>query len=299
MSHDASTIVRYIYTAGEKNNVKNHGNDHDFHLVDPSPWPILASFALLFMAGGAAFYFHDKPYSLYVMIAGFLAVTYVAYRWWKDCIAEGKDKPSHHTDIVQSGLRLGVLMFIVSEVMFFFAFFWSYFYGVIDPIDVLGDGNWAESEGVFPLAGVKTINPWSLPLFNTLLLLMSGTTVTWAHAALLRGNRKDLIRGLIATIVLGLIFTAVQALEYYHILHDYFKMADNNFSSNFFMATGFHGLHVIIGTIFLIVCLVRAIKNEMSEKHHLTFEFAAWYWHFVDVVWLFLFVSVYIGPLVF
>lgn len=271
--------------------------DHDYHLVDPSPWPILASFSLLFMAGGAAFHFHDKPYSLYVMIAGFLSVIYVSYRWWKDCIKEGKAKPTHHTSIVQKGLRIGMLMFITSEVMFFFAFFFSYFHSEISPMHLLGDTAWPIGDGSFPPAEQKTINPWSLPLFNTLLLLLSGTTVTWAHAALLNNNRRDLVRALICTVTLGLIFTGVQALEYTHILEHYFKFSDNNYSSNFFMATGFHGLHVMIGTIFLIICLIRAKKGDMTEKHHLSFEFAAWYWHFVDIVWLFLFIFIYIDLL--
>jgi len=268
--------------------------DHDYHLVDPSPWPILISFSMLFMAGGAAFYFHDKPYALYVMLGGFAAVVYIAYRWWSDCIAEGKQKPSAHTGVVQKGLRIGMLMFIASEVMFFFAFFFSYFHSAFLPMELLNDTNWAETKASFPPAGQKTVNPWSLPLFNTLLLLLSGTTVTWAHASLLNGNRRDLIRALAATVVLGLVFTGVQALEYHHILEHYFKLSDNNYTSNFFLATGFHGLHVIIGTIFLIICLVSAKRNSMTEKHHLRFEFAAWYWHFVDVVWLFLFVCIYI-----
>ena len=268
--------------------------DHDFHLVDPSPWPILAAFSLMFFAGGSAFFFHDKPYAEYAMLGGLLSLFYVSYRWWRDCITEGKAKPTHHSTTVQNGLRLGMLMFITSEVMFFFAFFFSYFTTAIYPMEIMGDTNWPIAEGVFPPAGQKTIDPWSLPLFNTLLLLLSGTTVTWAHAALLSNNRRDLVRALFATVGLGLIFTAVQALEYMHILHDYFKLSDNNYSSNFFMATGFHGLHVIIGTIFLSICLIRAIKNSMTEKHHLSFEFAAWYWHFVDVVWLFLFVCIYI-----
>lgn len=295
-----SESVSFKYPTEVKGTAKNNGNDHPFHLIDPSPWPILVSFAFLFAAGGAAFFFHDKPYSLYVMIGGLIALLYFGYRWWGDCIAEGKAKPnSFHTNIVQQGLRWGMLLFIISEVMFFFAFFWSYFSTAILPMYVLGDSTWGIAEGAFPPADVKIITPWSLPLFNTLLLLMSGTTLTWAHAALLQKNRRDLIRGLSATIALGIIFTGVQALEYAHILHGYFSFNDNNFSSNFFMATGFHGLHVIIGTLFLIVCLVRVLKGEMDEKHHLTFEFAAWYWHFVDVVWLFLFVSVYIGPVAF
>ena len=236
---------------------------------------------------------------------------------------------------MQNGLRLGMLLFITSEVMFFFAFFYSFFYSSILPLDLLAfiilsvlalvsfigailaviDGKeknaliacgltaffffvafvivGVNSES-FPPEGVETVYPWKLPLFNTLLLLTSGTTVTWAHAALLNGDKKGLITGLKYTIALGIIFTCVQAYEYYHIIHHYFKFDENNYSSNFFMATGFHGLHVLIGTIFLIVCLIRATKGQFSEKHHLGFEFAAWYWHFVDVVWLFLFMFIYV-----
>ena len=268
----------------------NHKTDHEFHLVDPSPWPLLASIGFLIMAGSAAFYFHDKPYSGLGVIGGLVMLLYVGYRWWGDCIAEG-DK--HHTRPVKTGLRFGMGLFIISEVMFFFAFFFSFFHNLFLPVDLL-DGAWPKGEGAFPPADLKVIDAWHLPLFNTLLLLLSGTTITWAHSALLQGNRKDLIRGLVCTIVLGFTFTCVQAYEYAHAFHELFKFSDNSYSANFYMATGFHGLHVIIGTIFLVVCLVRALKGQMNENHHLGFEFAAWYWHFVDVVWLFLFFNVYV-----
>ncbi|PIR34741.1 MAG: cytochrome c oxidase subunit 3 [Alphaproteobacteria bacterium CG11_big_fil_rev_8_21_14_0_20_44_7] len=268
--------------------------DHDFHLVDPSPWPLLASMGFLVMAGGTAFAFHNTPYAEYAMIGGLLSLLYVGYRWWKDCIREGAEDKAH-TSIVQKGLRYGMLLFIVSEVMFFFAFFFSYFHSMFLPMEMPWGEAWSAKEGVFPPETIEAIDPWDLPLFNTLLLLMSGTTVTWAHAALLQGNQRDLVRGLLLTIILGITFTVVQAIEYHHIINHMYKFSENNFSSNFFMATGFHGLHVIIGTIFLIICLIRAFKGQFSEKHHLGFEFAAWYWHFVDIVWLFLFASVYLG----
>ena len=308
--------------------------DHDFHLVPLSVWPLFASIGFLIMAAGAAFFFHDKPYAEYPMIGGLLALLYIGYRWWGDCIKEGREDKAH-TGVVQTGLRLGMLLFICSEVMFFFAFFYSFFYSAILPLDLLAfillcifalcaftaaivqtvNGNekgammstgltalfFLIAFGVvgvntesFPPETIHTVDPWTLPLFNTLLLLLSGTTVTWAHASLLNGNKKGLVRGLQLTIILGVLFTCVQAYEYYHVIHHYFKFDENNYSSNFFMATGFHGLHVLIGTIFLIVCLVRAKRDEFSEKHHLGFEFAAWYWHFVDVVWLFLFMFIYV-----
>ena len=278
---------------------QTHANDahsehgHEFHLVDPSPWPILASFSLLLMAGGAAFFFHKVPNAQYVSILGFLGVVYVAFRWWRDCINEGKAAHSAHTAPVRHGLRIGMALFIISEVMFFFAFFFSFFHSALTPLEIL-DGTWPKAPGMFPPKDMKIIDAWHLPLFNTLLLLLSGTTVTWAHAALLNNNRRDLIRGLSFTIILGLTFTSVQAYEYHHAFTELFKFSDNNYSANFYMATGFHGLHVLLGTIFLIVCLIRAIRGSFTEKHHLGFEFAAWYWHFVDVVWLFLFSFVYV-----
>jgi cytochrome c oxidase subunit 3 len=264
---------------------------HEYHLVDPSPWPLLASIGFLTLTGGSAFAFHKTPYAAVAAVGGLLLLLYVGYRWWSDVVKEAAvDKA--HTSPVQRGLRYGMAFFIISEVMFFFAFFFSFFAHAILPMDIL-EGAWPVAEGAFPPTNIHTLDPWSLPLFNTLLLLLSGTTVTWAHAALLNNDRKNLIRGLICTIILGLTFTCVQAYEYTHALHA-FGFKSGAYASNFYMATGFHGAHVIIGTIFLIVCLVRATKNQFSEKNHLGFEFAAWYWHFVDVVWLFLFTFVYV-----
>lgn len=271
----------------------NAKQDHDFHLVDPSPWPLLASIGFLLSAGGAAFYFHDKPFAGVVMVFGLIFLNYVGYRWWKDCIREGAEDKAH-TGVVQNGLRIGMALFILSEVMFFFAFFFSYFHSALLPIELPWGEAFSLAEGSFPPAEIKTVSPWTLPLFNTLLLLLSGTTVTWAHHAVLQGNNRDVIRGLACTVALGLIFSGVQAYEYYYILGNYFTFGETNYSSNFFLATGFHGLHVIIGTIFLAVCLYRAIKLQLTPEHHLGFEFAAWYWHFVDVVWLFLFVFIYV-----
>ncbi len=269
-----------------------HSSEQPYHLVNPSPWPILAATGFFMMTLGAAFYFHNTPNAQYVLIGGFVLQLYVAFRWWRDCVREAAIDRAH-TSVVRKGLRVGMALFIISEVMFFFAFFLSFFHSAILPLELL-DGQWPSKPGAFPPKDMHIIEAWHLPLFNTLLLLLSGTTVTWAHAALLEGNRRDLIRGLTFTIILGLTFTSVQAFEYHHAYHELFKIGDNNYASNFYMATGFHGLHVIIGTIFLIVCLIRAKKGQFSEEHHLGFEFAAWYWHFVDVVWLFLFTFVYV-----
>jgi cytochrome c oxidase subunit 3 len=175
--------------------------------------------------------------------------------------------------------------------MFFFAFFFAFFHEVIFPVDQL-DGVWSVGNGVWPPVHIKTLDPWSLPFMNTLILLLSGTTVTWAHYAMLENNRSDMIRGLGYTIGLGLFFSCVQAYEY---IHASFKFTEGVYPSIFYMATGFHGLHVFIGTIFLAVCWIRAKNGHFDKGNgHLGFEFAAWYWHFVDVVWLFLFVFVYI-----
>jgi cytochrome c oxidase subunit 3 len=269
-------------------------NKHDYHLIEPSPWPLIGSFSGLLLATGALFFMHEKPGGNVMLIAGLAAVIFTMFVWWKDVIKEGKS--GDHTNIVRHGLRVGMALFILSEVMFFFAFFWSFFKAALAPEFVFDGAHIFEEgikvvEGVWPPEGVKTFNPWDLPFINTLILLLSGTTVTWAHYALLKNDRKNLIRALLITVLLGIAFTAMQAYEYSHAA---FGFTDGIYSSNFYMATGFHGAHVIIGTIFLAVCLVRALKGDMSPKHHLGFEFAAWYWHFVDVVWLFLFAFIYV-----
>lgn len=262
---------------------------HDFHLVDPSPMPILGCIAIFTLAVGAILFMHEKPFGVFVLAAGFASCVLTVFFWWKDVIKEGiKDKS--HTSIVQKGLRLGMVLFIVSEVMFFFAFFFSFFKASLMPVDIL-DGVWPIAEGVWPPEGIKTFNPWDIPFMNTLILLLSGTTVTWAHHALLHNDREGLIKGLTYTVILGVIFSLLQAYEYHHAAFPFH--GGGIYASNFYLATGFHGLHVIIGTIFLAVCLLRAKRGQLTVKGHLGFEFAAWYWHFVDVVWLFLFVCIY------
>ncbi|PIR39221.1 MAG: cytochrome c oxidase subunit 3 [Alphaproteobacteria bacterium CG11_big_fil_rev_8_21_14_0_20_39_49] len=267
---------------------------HDYHLVDPSPWPLIGAFSGLLLATGGLFFIHGKPSGSLLLIAGFASVIFTMFVWWRDVIKEGHG--GHHKSLVQHGLRVGMALFILSEVMFFFAFFWAFFKAALAPEFVFDGSHIFEEgvkvvEGVWPLVGIETFNAWDLPFINTLVLLLSGTTVTWAHYALLRNDRKNLIRALLITVLLGISFTCLQAYEYHHAA---FGFKDGIYSSNFYMATGFHGVHVIIGTIFLAICLIRALKGDMSPKHHLGFEFAAWYWHFVDVVWLFLFAFVYV-----
>ena len=270
------------------NHADSHKQAHPYHLVDPSPWPMVSSMILLVMVAGGLMYMHEKPYGGLVLTVGLVGVLAVMYAWWRDVIVEGLQK--HHTGAVQAGLRAGMALFITSEVMFFVAFFWGFFNAAIVPVMPL-EGAWPNViEGTWPPAGIETFNAWDLPFMNTLILLLSGTTVTWAHHALLHGDRDGVIQGLWLTVLLGLAFTGLQAVEYHHAT---FSFTEGSYPSTFYMATGFHGFHVIVGTIFLAVCLRRAYSGTLTKENHLGFEFAAWYWHFVDVVWLFLFICIY------
>jgi cytochrome c oxidase subunit 3 len=252
---------------------------HPFHLVDPSPWPFVGSLSALVLATGGVLAMHGLDKGVFPVGIAMLLLTMLG--WWRDVVREG-NTPGVHSEAVQRGLRVGMLLFICSEAMFFVAFFWAYFHAAVAPTEATGH--------VWPPKNIIPLDPFHLPYFNTLVLLLSGTTVTWAHHALLENNRKEMLQGLGFTIALGILFTTVQAIEYAHAS---FSFKDGIYPSTFFMATGFHGFHVIVGTIFLMVCWVRAYRREFTPAHHVGFEAAAWYWHFVDVVWLFLFVSIY------
>jgi cytochrome c oxidase subunit 3 len=264
-----------------------HKPNHPYHLVNPSPWPLVGSIAggVFFM--GMVLYMHGKVSFPVGVLPGLALILITMFGWWRDVIKEAQvDKA--HTPVVQIGLRYGMALFIASEVMFFVAFFWAFFDSALFPKDAIG--------GVWPPQGVAVLDPLQIPLLNTLILLLSGCTVTWSHHALREGDRKSFIQGLALTILLGIIFTGFQAYEY---VHAPFAFKDGIYSSTFYMATGFHGFHVLVGTLFLIVCLIRGLKGHFTPDHHFGFEAAAWYWHFVDVVWLFLFAWVYIwgsGP---
>ena len=277
---------------------------HDYHLVNPSPWPLIGSLAVLTLAVGGVTYmkglFGLEKGTWWLMALGFAMVAYVMIGWWREVAKEGA--LGDHTPVVSIGLRYGMILFIASEVMFFVAWFWGFFEFTIYESARTGS-TWDATNPLYadalakfkdwPPVGVETFDPFHLPLINTLVLLLSGTTVTWAHHALQHNDRSGAKLGLLLTILLGMGFTALQVIEYSHAGFTY---DGTLYGSAFFMATGFHGAHVVIGTIFLAVCLMRLMMGGMTPKHHLGFEFAAWYWHFVDVVWLFLFAFVYVAP---
>ncbi|YP_009684396.1 cytochrome c oxidase subunit III (mitochondrion) [Gopherus evgoodei] len=252
---------------------------HAYHMVDPSPWPLTGATAALLMTSGLAMWFHYS--SMLLMALGLLTMLLTMLQWWRDIVREGTFQ-GHHTLPVQKGLRYGMILFITSEVFFFIGFFWAFYHSSLTPTPELG--------GCWPPTGITPLNPFEVPLLNTAVLLASGVTITWAHHSLMESNRNQTTQALGLTILLGLYFTVLQAMEYYEAP---FTIADGVYGSTFFVATGFHGLHVIIGSTFLIVCLMRQIKYHFTSTHHFGFEAAAWYWHFVDVVWLFLYVSIY------
>ena len=257
---------------------------HPYHLVDPSPWPLILAFGAGALVRGIILWAHTgSPWVFWLGVAMTLGTMFF---WWRDVVKES-NTPGLHSPIVRIGLRYGMTLFIASEVMFFVAFFWAWFHFALYPEHVSG-----AAQAIWPPAGIKTFDPWDLPFLNTMILLLSGCTVTWAHAALLNNNRKALIQGLALTVALGLLFTALQLKEYSIAP---FPFRDGGiYPSVFFLATGFHGFHVAVGTTFLAVCLFRAIKGHFTPEKHFGFEAAAWYWHFVDVVWLFLFVCIYL-----
>ncbi len=291
--------------------------NHDYHILPPSAWPIIGAFAALAMAAGGIGWMHGghvgKPNGMgWVFFAGLAGVLFTMFSWWADVIKEANK--GDHTPVVSLHLRYGMILFIASEVMFFVGWFWAFFDFSLFPVPMtFSEGSVTLTAGEagaiaqWPPKGLEVLNAFELPLLNTFILLLSGTTVTWAHHALIHGqrggektglwgllgvgNNDGVLKGLWLTVTLGAIFTAIQAYEYAHAP---FPFKGNNYGASFFMATGFHGFHVLIGTIFLIVCLVRAYRGAFTPRQHFGFEAAAWYWHFVDVVWLFLFVSIYV-----
>ncbi len=266
-----------------------HAKNHDYHILNPSIWPFLGALGGFTMLAGFVLMVSPQMTNNtpWLFLVGLALVLYVMFSWWSDMVEEGENGVDH-TPVVKIGLRYGFIMFIMSEVMFFAAWFWSFFKHAMYP---MGPDSPAV-DGVWPPAGIETFDPWHLPLINTMILICSGMAATWAHHAIAHeNNRKDMINGLALAVVLGIAFTVLQAYEYQHAA---FGFSGNIYGANFFMATGFHGFHVVIGTIFLLVCLFRAMAGQFTPESHIGFEAAAWYWHFVDVVWLFLFAAVYV-----
>lgn len=254
---------------------------HAFHLVDPSIMPLITSISSLIVVCGMSMYFHGYLGGVETTIFGLVSVLSCMFLWWRDVIREGTLE-GHHTNIVQLGLRYGMLLFIASEVMFFFAFFWAFFAASLAPTIEIGS--------MWPPRGIDVFNPFEVPLLNTLILLCSGATITYSHHAITAGNKVEAAWSLLLTIILAIIFTFFQAFEY---TTANFNISDGIYGSTFYMATGFHGFHVFVGTVVLVVCLIRMLLNHYTTEHHFGFEAGAFYWHFVDVVWLFLYIAVY------
>nr|QPK42048.1 cytochrome c oxidase subunit III [Criotettix japonicus] len=257
----------------------SHHSNHPFHLVDYSPWPLTGAIGAFIMTTGLTKWFH--LYMMDLMMLGLLIIILTMIQWWRDVTREGTYQ-GLHTKKVSMGLRWGMILFITSEVLFFFSFFWAFFNSSLAVNMELGM-NW-------PPMGIEPFNPLNIPLLNTIILLSSGITITWAHHSMMESNQNQTMQGLIMTVMLGFYFTILQAYEY---IEAQFSIADSVYGSTFFVATGFHGIHVMIGTTFLFICLLRLIMYHFSSAHHLGFEAAAWYWHFVDVVWLFLYITIY------
>lgn len=253
-------------------------NNHPFHLVTVSPWPIIISFSLINNLIIIVSWFHKINYYIIISIPCTLICI---YQWWRDVTREATFQ-GLHTFIVYKGIRLGIILFIVSEILFFFSFFWSYFHSSLSPSIDIGM--------IWPPLGIIPFNPYDIPLINSIILISSGLTVTWTHHSLLNNNLIESKKRLLITIFLGLYFTSLQLFEYKEAP---FTISDSVYGSVFFIATGFHGLHVIIGTLFLYICFLRLSFLHFSSSHHFGFEAAVWYWHFVDVVWLFLYISIY------
>lgn len=254
---------------------------HPYHIVDASPWPFIISFGLFFFTFGLSMFFHSYKGGKFLMLIGLLIIILTMFTWFRDIIREAVYE-GQHTKQVQLGLRSGMLLFIFSELLFFISFFWAFFHSSLSPTPNIGS--------LWPPLGIETISPWGLPLLNTIILLTSGATITWAHHSIILGDRRNSITSLLVTLGLALFFIFIQAFEY---IESNFNISDGIYGTTFFLLTGFHGIHVIIGMIFIFISTLRLINYHFSKQHHFGFEAAAWYWHFVDVVWLFLFITVY------
>lgn len=254
-------------------------SNHIFHIVDQRPWPLTGAISLLSITLGTIQWFHS--FKMALTTTGLCLLIITVYQWWRDVSREATLQGLHTSTVINS-LQAGMILFITSEVIFFFSFFWAFFHRRLAPTIELGN--------VWPPNGIFPFNPIQVPLLNTIILLSSGVSVTWAHHAILSKLHPQAIQALIITIILGLYFSLLQGLEYWEAP---FRISDSVYGTTFFVATGFHGLHVIVGTTFLLICAIRLFKAHISADHHFGFEAAAWYWHFVDIVWLFLYLVIY------
>nr|QXP43568.1 cytochrome c oxidase subunit 3 [Xenopsylla cheopis] len=255
----------------------NH--NHPFHLVNESPWPLTGALGGMNLTLGMIMWFHQ--YKLLLMMISIIIMLLTMYQWWRDIIRESSFQ-GMHSMLVNKGLRMGMILFIVSEILFFFSFFWSFFHSSLSPSIEIGM--------IWPPLNLQPFNPFQIPLLNTTILLSSGITITWTHHSILNANHYESLQSLFITIILGIYFSFLQGFEY---MEASFTFSDSIYGSTFFLATGFHGIHVLIGTMFLMICLIRMNNYQFNTSHHFGFEAAAWYWHFVDIVWLFLYISIY------
>nr|YP_009501975.1 cytochrome c oxidase subunit III [Russelliana solanicola]AWU49056.1 cytochrome c oxidase subunit 3 [Russelliana solanicola] len=253
--------------------------NHQFHLVNPSPWPLIISLIILNYTSMSLMFFNLK--SVMCMALNLLLITWIMLAWWRDVQRESTFQ-GHHTFSVMKSMKYGMILFISSEVLFFTSFFWMFFHHSLAPTHEMGL--------TWPPMSITVFNPLNIPLMNTIILLSSGVSVTWAHASMCMNNFYNTKKSLITTVLLGIYFSILQFYEYYS---SPFCISDSVYGSSFFLTTGFHGLHVIIGTLFLLHILLRLDKMHFSQKHHLGMEMGIWYWHFVDVVWLFLYMTIY------
>lgn len=252
---------------------------HPFHIVERSPWPLTRAIRSLFITSGIIALINKL--SSFLLLIGIITCLLSIYQWWRDISRESTFQ-GYHTQIVVKGIKLGIILFIISEILFFFSFFWTYFHAILSPDIEIGQ-KW-------PPTGISPFNPYHIPLLNTIILLSSGVTITWTHHALINKNFNNIIFRILITIILGIYFSILQLFEY---IESSFTIRDRIFGRIFFLRTGFHGIHVLIGTTFIFINFLRIIINHYNNKHHFGFEARAWYWHFVDVVWLFLYTFVY------
>lgn len=258
------------------------GQQHFYHVVTPSPWPFVISLCGCVLALSFVGYLHNFKSSGLIVLISLLSVIYILVLWLRDVVREGTYE-GMHTIKVQRNIKFGFVLFTLSEIMFFFGFFWAYFHVSLAPSVELGS--------IWPPSGISVINPWYLPLPNTVLLLQSGLFITACHMYIRIGEFLKVIVYFVLTLACGIIFTCIQIYEY---IISSFPISDSVYGASFFMLTGFHGFHVLCGTIFIFVCMIRTVRGEFTREHHVGFECSAWYRHSVDVVWLFPFSFIYV-----